>query len=134
MNKKICNLILIFIMMLITVVCVIMICVKNTNITKAEWAVICQNGKEIKRINLQNVYEPYDIDIECEFGKNTIHVEQGKICISYADCPDKVCVKQGYIKNSAFPIVCLPHKLSISIENANEEYDTVAGGVEHKGN
>ncbi len=68
------------------------------------------NGEIIKIINLDEVYEPYSMTVEyC--GYNRIHVEQGKISVTEADCPDKLCVEQS--RNGTFPVVCLPHKLVI---------------------
>jgi hypothetical protein len=60
-------------------------------------------------------------------GENTVLVEPGRICISEADCPDKVCVHQGYIENGVVPIVCLPNQLVIRIEGTDDEFDGVAG-------
>ena len=32
-----------------------------------------------------------------------------------ADCPDQVCVHQGWISDSTVPIVCLPHQVIIEV-------------------
>ncbi len=91
-------------------------------------AVIYQGDTEIQRISLDEVTEPYEFDVSCENGTNRIRVENGRICMLSADCPDKVCVNQGYITDSSLPIVCLPHKLSIVIEESDgAEFDAVAG-------
>ncbi len=45
-----------------------------------------------------------------------IRVEPGRIAVTAADCPDKVCVDAGWRSDSASPIVCLPHRLVIRIE------------------
>jgi len=101
----------------------------HTQATSGKTAVIYQGGNEIKRIDLSKVEKPYEFDINCSEGANTVRVEQGRICVVSSDCPDKICVNQGYIENSLFPIVCLPHKLSISIEKSdNNDFDAVAGG------
>ena len=46
-------------------------------------------------------------------GWNEIRIENGSICVSDADCPDKTCVKTGALRSETIPIVCLPHKLII---------------------
>ena len=46
-------------------------------------------------------------------GWNEIKIENGRICVSDADCPDKTCVKTGTLRSETIPIVCLPHKLII---------------------
>jgi hypothetical protein len=54
------------------------------------------------------------------YGKNVIDVQGKKIRISDADCPDKICVKDGFISKSGQMIVCLPHKLIIEIKGTNK--------------
>lgn len=93
-------------------------------------AQIKQGNNIIQTIDLMKVSEPYEFEITDESGgRNTIRVEHGRIAVIDADCPDKICVNQGYIENSAVPIVCLPHKLSITITGRQEEIDAVAGGM-----
>ena len=50
-------------------------------------------------------------------------VEPGRIRVESADCPDKVCVNQGYISDGTVPIACLPHKLIIRIEGGDSGLD-----------
>lgn len=92
-------------------------------------AKISVNGQVIESIDLTAVDEPYEFEISGTSGKNTISVMPGKIAVIYADCPDQICVNQGYIENSAVPIVCLPHKLAVAIVDSNtKKIDAVAGG------
>ena len=96
----------------------------------AKTAQVIQDGQVIQTINLRNVKEPYEFEITAQNGgHNTIRVENGKIGIVHANCPDKICVKQGFITNCTLPIVCLPNKLSIVIINDNQELDAVTGGI-----
>lgn len=85
------------------------------------------DGKVIREIDLTTVTEPYEFTVEAENGSNTVRVEPGRIAVTEADCPDKVCVKTGYIENSAVPIVCLPHRLAITVSGRDGGYDAVAG-------
>lgn len=65
------------------------------------------------------------IEINNEFGKNVIQIEKGRVRMKEADCPDKVCVNAGWTSSSALPIVCLPHKVTITIVNDDTEIDAV---------
>lgn len=85
-----------------------------------------QDGELIREIDLSEVTEPYEFAVEAENGKNTVRVEPGRIAVVKADCPDKVCVRTGYIENGTVPIVCLPHRLAITV-TGDGEYDAVAG-------
>lgn len=87
-------------------------------------AVIMQDGVEIQRIDLTNVQMPCEWSIyDAKGGENVIRVEEGRIGVVSADCPDQVCVRQGYIENSVVPIACLPHKLLIEIEGGGGDLD-----------
>lgn len=86
---------------------------------------ILQDGHVIKTIDLAQVTEPYSFLVEDDGGSNIVLVEPGRICISEADCPDQICVHQGWLKNSAAPIVCLPHRLVIQAAGASN-LDSVA--------
>lgn len=61
-------------------------------------------------------------------GVNILVIEDGKASVSEADCPDKLCVKQRSISKNGESIVCLPHKLVITIIGGEEaEYDDFTG-------
>ena len=84
----------------------------------ANQAYVYLDGEMIESLDLSLVAEPYSFTVECEDGINVITVENGRICISDADCPDGSCIRQGWISGGATPIVCLPHKLVIELVNA----------------
>ena len=58
-------------------------------------------------------------------GSNTIEIKDGKIRVESADCPDKTCVRMGWLESSAMPIVCLPHKLVIEFADADGGVDAI---------
>ncbi|MCD8158123.1 MAG: NusG domain II-containing protein [Clostridiales bacterium] len=89
-------------------------------------AKIYSEGELVETIELDNVSEGYEFTVEGKQGENIIRVEQGRICVVSASCPDKVCVNQGWISNGVTPIVCLPNKLIIEIEGAEAEADAAA--------
>ncbi|MBQ1350529.1 MAG: NusG domain II-containing protein [Ruminococcus sp.] len=57
---------------------------------------------------------------------NTIEIRDGRIRVMEAECPDKVCVRTGWLSSSAIPIVCLPNHLEISFASGNDDIDAVA--------
>lgn len=62
-----------------------------------------------------------------ETGVNVLRIENGKAAIVSADCPDKLCVGQGEICYAGESIVCLPHRLTVTVEGAAEGgFDAVA--------
>ena len=79
-------------------------------------------------VKLTAVTEPYTISIETGGGTNVIAVEQGRIRILQASCPDGTCVQQGWISGGRTPIVCLPHRLVIQLEgNGDAGIDAIVG-------
>ncbi len=77
---------------------------------------IYRDGVCILSIDLSTATEPEIFTFTDEAGTNVILVEPGRIRVQEADCPDQVCVKSGWLQDSAAPIVCLPHRLVIRLE------------------
>lgn len=70
---------------------------------------------------------PREIVLENAPCNNVIQVEQGRIRVVSATCPDQVCVKQGWSDSALTPIVCLPSRLIIKIEASMPEASQVDG-------
>lgn len=62
----------------------------------------------------------YEFKRTTEDGKqtvtNTLVIEDGVAYLSYANCPDRTCVRTGKIKYVGQSITCLPNRLVVSIE------------------
>ena len=65
--------------------------------------------------------ETVDTIIKTDWGENHLKIEEGTATITEADCKDKLCVHQKAISRKGETIVCLPHKLVISIEGTREK-------------
>ena len=83
-------------------------------------AEITVDGQVVERIDLDRVTEGYTFTVEDKWGSNTIQVEPGRIRVLEADCPDQVCVRQGWISDEVTPIVCLPHRLVIQVSGGTD--------------
>lgn len=60
-------------------------------------------------------------------GYNTLVIEDGVAYLTEADCPDKLCVKQGKVSKVGETIVCLPHRIVIEVVGEGEgEVDAVS--------
>lgn len=79
-------------------------------------AAVYQNGTLLRTIDLAAGEAPYTFSVTGPAGENVIEVERGRVRVRSADCPDQVCVRQGWISTGAVPIVCLPNQLVIQIE------------------
>ena len=55
-----------------------------------------------------------------EAGSNTLVIEDGAARVTEADCPDKLCVDEGAIRYDGQSIVCLPHKLVVTVSSGDD--------------
>ena len=62
-------------------------------------------------------------------GSNILVIAEGKAWISEADCPDLICVKHAKIHYTGQTIVCLPNRLTVTVEGGESDgVDFVVGG------
>lgn len=83
---------------------------------------IYQDGQLITSISLTEIQESYTFTVTGTSGcQNEVEVRPGSIGILSADCPDKLCVHQGFISDSRLPITCLPNRLVIQLRPAEQD-------------
>ena len=61
-------------------------------------------------------------DIDADF-----EVKNGKIRLTEASCPDKICEKTGYIGSSGQSIICVPNKITVAVVGSDESFDVTVG-------
>lgn len=76
---------------------------------------------------------PLDVDITREIetgnnGTNTLVIKDGYAKMVEANCPDGLCTNQKKINRNGESIICLPHKVVVSVvdDNSDEQIDAVA--------
>ena len=93
--------------------------------TDAETVVISVDGKEYAVYQLIDIKGTKEICVETEFGTNVIEMTNKSAKVIEASCPDKLDVKSGEIKKSGQVIVCLPNRLTVSLEGGKTQVDKV---------
>lgn len=88
-------------------------------------AVILQDGKIIREIDLSSLHEAMYIEIDGKY-HNIIKAENGKIRMESSNCPGEVCVHSGWIDKGRYSVVCLPNRVEIKIVGS-DDVDTVVG-------
>ena len=79
-------------------------------------AIISLDGEIYDTIDLGAVEEEYTFTATGKIGlTNDIEVAPGKIRVCRADCPDQICVGQGWLDTDFIPIACLPNTLVIQV-------------------
>ena len=54
-------------------------------------------------------------------GVNKVVINDGKVSMTEADCPDELCVKTGKISRVGETIVCLPHRVVVEIKGSQDD-------------
>ena len=87
--------------------------------TPASTVEVRENGKLILSLPLS---ENTKQTIRCtDGGSNQFLIQDGAVTMTDADCDDKTCVKTGSIKETGQSIVCLPHRLVITITDSSSD-------------
>ncbi|HEC97953.1 MAG TPA: NusG domain II-containing protein [Nitrospirae bacterium] len=81
------------------------------------------NGKLLYRLSLN---EDRTVEVHGPIGITRVEVKQGKIRITDSPCPNKLCIRQGWIKRGA--IICLPNRVVVTIGGDDTgEVDAISG-------
>ena len=87
--------------------------------------VVSVDGKEIRSYSLSDEVDEVITGFGGK-GSNRLIIHGGEAFLESADCPDKLCVKQGKISKINQSIICLPHKLTVTIKGGKEgEVDAI---------
>ena len=89
-------------------------------------AVIVKDNQTYKIINLNEVEQPYQINIDGSIPV-IISVEKNSIYFKNSECPDKICVNTGRLSKAGDIAVCLPAKISIELRGNQKEFDSITG-------
>ncbi len=87
---------------------------------KALEAEISVDGNIIKTVELDEVNGFYEFKTDTSPAV-TITAEKGRICVSDAECPDKLCVNCGWLDSDGDMAVCLPAKVVVSVKGAKNK-------------
>ena len=82
------------------------------------YAVVRVDGREVARYNLDQ-----NGTYELNGGTNILVIEDGAARITEADCPDRLCVRQGWISKAGQAITCLPNRLTVTVYGPDDGVD-----------
>lgn len=83
---------------------------------------IRQNGKTIMTLPLAN--DTQKTITGPNGGSNTFYIKNGTITMNSADCGDKTCIRTGTISKAGESIVCLPHRLVLTITSGDADAES----------
>ncbi len=85
------------------------------SMTDGKYVSVSIDGKEKYRYSLDKDIEKIIATGENGQNTNVLVIKNGTVDVKSASCPDKICVGHREISKSGETIVCLPHKVVISI-------------------
>ena len=83
---------------------------------------VCKDGKEVYTVSDAEKAKGALANGGC-----VVSVTSDGVYVKKADCPDKLCVKQGKITKSGQSIICLPNRVSVYLTGEKAEVDAVVG-------
>lgn len=84
-------------------------------------AEVSVNGEVLYTYDLQQERKkPEYLKISEDDDGNVVEIGTGYIVMYKASCPDQICVKTGKISKPGQTIVCLPHKVLITIKERSD--------------
>ena len=91
---------------------------------EADTVVIYVDGKIEKKLDL-NKNQEYKVNVDN--GYNIIRIKDKKVRIKESDCSNQTCVNMGTISKDGQTLICLPHKVEVTIVSDDKsEVDVIA--------
>lgn len=91
---------------------------------EADTVVIYVDGKIEKKLDL-NKNQEYKVDVDN--GYNIVRIKDKKVRIKESDCGNQTCVNMGTISKDGQTLICLPHKVEVTIVSDDKsEVDVIA--------
>ena len=99
---------------------IILLFVLRGQSNEGSYVIIMYQNEEKARFSLTSD-GIYDINN----GKNRIEILGGKVRMTYADCPDELCIRQGWIEFDGQSIICRPNKITVMVSGGDSLVDFV---------
>lgn len=56
---------------------------------------------------------------------NIVRIEDNKVYMYMADCPDHLCQRQGAVHREGESIICLPNRVAVTVRGADRNEDSI---------
>ena len=116
----------IFIIIIAVIISVVALVSQFNSKTDELSCVVRVGGEVVRTVPLSQVNETEYFEVEGEFPV-TVVMTNDFVYVESASCPDKLCEHTGKISRASQSIVCLPAKVSVTLESDNSDLDAVVG-------
>ena len=86
--------------------------------------IIMVDGQKIGDMSLNDGKK--EIVMQGVRGPFTFEINDGKVRMKDSACPNKLCVKMGYISQEGQVVCCIPNRVVLKITGEEEMYDALA--------
>ena len=114
---------IILIAIVFAVVGVILFFLYGVNTNSGSYVTVEINGEITETLSL-NENKTLEISTEND-GTNTLEIKDGVAKMTSANCPDGICTNHKAINRAGESIICLPHKVVITVVNEKESDDDI---------
>lgn len=87
------------------------------------YAVIEINGKEYQKITLGKDGPKMQLKVPGVIGDVVLEIDRDRVRVVSSDCPDKDCIRQGWVYRPGQTLVCLPNRVVVKIESRESTSD-----------
>lgn len=85
--------------------------------------VLVETAEEVNRFSLN---DSHTVIIKGKLGNLEMEIKSKKVRIREANCPDKICVRTGWISRTGQTIICVPNQVIIRIVSSqNNPVDAI---------
>ena len=74
------------------------------------------SGEVIEKFPLADLEAGRQLPVAGPLGDTIVELGEGEVRIVSSPCPDKICVKMGWINRPGHVVVCLPNQVLVRIE------------------
>ena len=115
---------IIAVLVLVVIAIVSFVVIRVFDEGKGAYVKVYVNEKLTKTFDLNKDQKYF---IETKKGYNLLIIKDGKARVADADCPNKICVDKGAISKNNESIICLPHRVVVTVESGeSSKVDAVA--------
>ncbi len=85
------------------------------------------NGKVTSTTSALPTGKSQLIAVSGPLGESQVEIDGGRVHMLNSPCPDKTCVKMGWIERSGQTVICIPNQVIIAIESpTGDEFDGIS--------
>ncbi len=106
------DIILVAFILLISVICSL---VFHLTMEDGKYVLVTVDGEQVYKHSIEKDEKTVILGVNSSEQKNVLVIEDGKAFVTSATCPDKICVSHRKISKTGETIVCLPHKVVVSV-------------------